>query len=110
MTLPSFKRTLAQSEQMKIALNPETEKQIRRAVKLGDPWALDELTEEICGDDSMLRSECGAIVVDEYRRRLSAMPRQEMRELYRRCYEELTDANKDWLLGEIVESIEAEQN
>ena len=38
------------------------------------------------------------------------LPRREMRELYRRCYKELTDANKDWLLGEIVESIEAEGN
>ena len=95
---------------MKIALNPETEQRIRRAVKPGDPWALDELMEEICGDDPMLRGECSAIVVDEYRRRLSTMPRQEMRELYPRCYKELTDANRDWLLGEIVESIEAEKN
>jgi hypothetical protein len=59
---------------MKIALNPETEKRIRRAVKPGDPWALDELMEEICADDSMLRGECSEIVADEYHRRLSAMP------------------------------------
>jgi len=95
---------------MKTALDPETEKRIRRAVKPGDPWALDELTQEICGDDSKLRREFSEIVADEYRRRLSAMPRQEMRELYRHSYKEPTDANKDWLLGQIVESIEAEGN
>jgi hypothetical protein len=71
---------------------------------------LDELTEEICGGDRTLRGKCSEIVADEYRSRLSAMPRQEMQELYRRCYEEQTDASKDWLLGEIVESIEAEKN
>jgi len=95
---------------MKTAFDSETEKRIRAAVKPGDPWALDELTAEICGDDTKLRGEFSEIVADEYRRRLSAMPRQEMRELYRGCYQELTDANKDWLLGEIVESIEAEGN
>ncbi len=95
---------------MRTALDPEIEKRIRRAVKPGDPWALNEITEEICCDDSKLRREFSEIVADEYRRRLSAMPRREMRELYRRCYKELTDANKDWLLGEIVESIEAEGN
>ena len=42
--------------------------------------------------------------------RLSSMSRQEMKELYRRCYAELTDTNKDWLLGQIVESIQAERN
>jgi len=96
---------------MKIALDPKIEKRIRQTVKPGDPWASDEMMEEICGDDRILRSEFSEIVADEYRRRrLSAMPRQEMQELYRRCYKELTDANKDWLLGEIVESIEAERN
>jgi hypothetical protein len=95
---------------MKVTLGPETEKRIRRAVKPGDPWALDKLMEEICGEDSNLRREFGEIVADEYRRRLSAMLRQEMRELYSRCYEQPSDANKDWLLGEIVESIEAEGN
>jgi hypothetical protein len=95
---------------MKTAIDSQTEKRIRQAVKPGDPWALDALMEEICGDDRILRGECSVIVADEYRCRLSAMSRQEMQELYRRCYEELTDANKDWLLGEIVESIEAERN
>jgi hypothetical protein len=33
-----------------------------------------------------------------------------MQELYRRFYKEPTDANKDWLLGEIVKRIEAERN
>ena len=46
----------------------------------------------------------------KYRRRLSSMSRQEMKDVYRRCYEDLTDANKDWLLGQIVESIQAERN
>jgi membrane protease YdiL (CAAX protease family) len=32
---------------MKTAFDSETEKQIRRTVKLGNPWALDELTPEI---------------------------------------------------------------
>ena len=95
---------------MKVAFAPEIEKRIRSTVKPGDPWALDELTEEICGDDSELRREFSEIVADEYHRRLSAMPRQEMRDLYRRCHKEQTDANKDWLLGEVVESIEAEEN
>jgi hypothetical protein len=95
---------------MKTAFDSETEKRIREAVSLGDPWALDELAQEICGDDSELRRECSEIVADEYRRRLSAMPRQEMRKLYQRCYKEPGDANKDWLLGEIVESIEAGRN
>jgi hypothetical protein len=95
---------------MKVAFNSETENQIRRTAKPGDPWALDELTAEICGDDTKLRGEFSEIVADEYRCRLSAMPRQEMHELYRRCYKQPSDANKDWLLGEIVESIEAEEN
>jgi G:T-mismatch repair DNA endonuclease (very short patch repair protein) len=47
---------------MKVALEPEIEKRIRRAVKLGDPWALDELTEEMCGNDSKLRREFSEIV------------------------------------------------
>ena len=51
---------------MKVALDPETEKRIRRAVKPGDPWALDELTEEICGNDSKLRREFSEIMADEY--------------------------------------------
>ncbi|MGD1088254.1 MAG: hypothetical protein ABR955_05960 [Verrucomicrobiota bacterium] len=95
---------------MKIALDPKTEKQIREAVKLGEPYALDELMTEICGNDPILRRESSEIVADEYHRRLSTMPRQEIQELYRRSYMEPTDANKDWLLGEIVESIEAERN
>jgi hypothetical protein len=95
---------------MKVALDPQTEKRIRHAVKPGDPWALDKLMEEICGEDSNLHREFSEIVADVYRRSLSAMTRQEMRELYRRCYEQPSDANKDWLLGEIVESIEAKRN
>ena len=95
---------------MKVAFKPEIEMSIRRAVKPGNFWALDELIAEICEKDPSLRGQCSVIVIDEYHRRLSMMPRQEMRELYRRCYKEESDANKDWLLGEIVESIEAEQN
>lgn len=95
---------------MKTAFDSEIEKQIRRTVKLGNPWALDGLTMGAHGEDRKLAGEFGEIVVDEYRRRLSAMPREKMRELYHRCYEEPTYANKDWLLGEIVESIEAGGN
>lgn len=46
---------------MKVAFNPETVKRIRSTVKPGDPWALDELMEEICGDDGELRREIGEI-------------------------------------------------
>lgn len=95
---------------MNDTFDTETEKRIRRTVKPGDPWALDELRTEICGEDRKLAGEFSEIVADEYRRRLSTMPRQEMQELYRRCYREPNDANKDWLLGEIVESIEAAGN
>jgi hypothetical protein len=95
---------------MKIALDSNLEKQIRKTVEIGEPYALDELLAETCGDDLILRRECAEIVADEYRRRLSAMPRDEMWELYHRCYEEESDANKDWLLGEVVESIEAKRN
>ncbi len=38
------------------------------------------------------------------------MPREEMRTRYNRCYKQETDANRDWVLGEIVESIEAGRN
>jgi hypothetical protein len=95
---------------MTIAIDKQTEKKIRQAVKPGNPWALDDLTEEICGDDGELRREFSEIVADEYRRVLSAMPRSKMQELYRQCYTVESDANKDWLLGEIVESIEAQTN
>lgn len=96
--------------EMNTALNQLTERRIRQTVIPGEPWALDGLVQEICGDDLELRREFSGIVADEYRRRVFAMPRAEMRELYRRCYREQTDANKDWLLGEIVEEIEAQGN
>jgi uncharacterized protein CbrC (UPF0167 family) len=95
---------------MKVAFHSKIEKRIRAAVKPGESYALDELTEEICGDDGELRREFSEVVTDEYHRLLSAMPREEMRELYRRCYTDESDANKDWLLGEVVESIEAKRN
>ena len=95
---------------MKTAIDSHSGKKIRQAVKLGDPWALDDITEEICGDDGELRREIGQIVADEYRIRLMSMPREEMRELYRRYYKDESDSNKDWLLGEIVESIEVTTN
>jgi hypothetical protein len=95
---------------MKIIIDPKVEKRIREAVKLGEPYALDELMDEICGEDPTLRREYGEIVADEYRRRLSTMSRHEMRGLYRRYFKEESDANKDWLLGEIVEGIETDLN
>ncbi|HUI06141.1 MAG TPA: hypothetical protein VL486_03975 [Verrucomicrobiae bacterium] len=90
-------------------MNAKTENRIRAAVILGNPWALDELRGEICSNDQEAEA-FAEIVADEYRRRLRAMPREEMLELYREFYENASDANKDWLLGEIVESIEAERS
>ena len=90
---------------MKVSLDSATERRIRDAVEPGDPWAVDELTEEICGEDPKLHGGVTEIVADEYRRRLSARPRQAARERERRCYKEPNDADKDWLLGEIVESV-----
>ncbi|MGO9584771.1 MAG: hypothetical protein ACLP2Y_00985 [Limisphaerales bacterium] len=52
---------------MKLALDPKIEKRIRLAVKPSKPYALDELMEEICGDDAILRGECSEIVTNEYR-------------------------------------------
>ena len=95
---------------MKTTFDSGTEERIRTTVKPGDPWVLDELTEEICGDNRELRGQFSEIVADEYHRRLSNMPREKMRELYRCCYKGQTDANKDWLLGEIAEGIEAHGN
>jgi hypothetical protein len=94
---------------MNMPFDSEVEKRIRAAVKPGDPCALDELLEKLGLDDDG-RTIVSEIVGDEYRRRLRAMPREQMLELYRRFYEDVSDANKDWLLGEIVESIEAERN
>jgi hypothetical protein len=74
-------------------MNTNIENEIQTAVKAGDPFALDGLTEKLCAD--------------EYRRRLGTMPRALMLELDRRFYENPSDANKDWLLGEVVENIEA---
>ncbi len=88
---------------------PDIQNAIRDAVKPGDAWALDELRKEVCTSDQE-REALSEIVAEEYRRRLDAMQREEMLEVYRRHYQNATDANKDWLLGEIVESIEAERN
>ena len=71
---------------MKAAIDTETGKRIRNAAKPGDPWALDEPAEEIRNDGRELRRLSSKTVADEYDRRLSTMPRQEMRAVYRRCY------------------------
>ncbi|MBU6409308.1 MAG: hypothetical protein KGR98_02870 [Verrucomicrobia bacterium] len=92
---------------MKAAFDAGIEKGILDAVKSGDQQALEEIAEEKRGGVVDPWREFGEIVADEYRRRLTAMPRQEMRGLYRRYYKAQTDAGKDWLLAEIVESIEA---
>jgi hypothetical protein len=94
---------------MNMPFDSEVEKRIRAAVKPGDPCAVNELLEELSLDDDD-RTNVAEIVADEYRQRLQAMSREEMLELYRHCYENASDANKDWLLGEIVESIEAERS
>ncbi len=90
-------------------MNANIESQIRASVSPGNPFTLDGLTEKFCAADAD-RVAFSEIVADEYRRRLAAMPLKQMLELYERCYKNPSDANKDWLLGEIAESIEAERN
>jgi hypothetical protein len=80
------------------------EKEIKSAVEIGNPWALDEVIEEVCGDHRDLANTVMEIVVDEYKRRLREMCQGEMLELYQRFYLDQSDANKDWLLGELVEA------
>jgi hypothetical protein len=81
------------------------EQQIRDAVEIGNPWALDELIEEVCGQSNELRGVVMQIVADEYRQRLRNMPRNELLRLYKEFYAEQEDSNRDWLLGEVVEEI-----
>jgi hypothetical protein len=94
---------------MRIQVDAGIEHRIRTAIKLGEPYALDELTDTICADD-VDRALLSEIVADEYRRRLQVLPREHMLELYRECYQDASDANRDWLLGEIVESVEADRS
>jgi hypothetical protein len=84
------------------------EQQIRDAVEIGNPWALDELIEEVCGQSNELRGVVMQIVTDEYRQRLRNMPRNELLRLYKEFYAEQEDSNRDWLLGEMVEEMLAE--
>jgi hypothetical protein len=91
---------------MNALIDPGMENRIRASVKPGNPWVLDGLRETFCSNDHE-HAAFSDIVADEYRRRLAAMPREKMLEFYRHLYEEAGDADKDWLLGEIVESIEA---
>ncbi len=93
---------------MEGAMSLDFEAEIRRTVEIGNPWALDDLIEETCGVDAELAGVVRAVVADEYIRRLAIMSPKEMNELYEEYYLEPTDANKDWLLGEIVESIRSE--
>jgi hypothetical protein len=81
------------------------EQQIRDAVEIGNPWALDELIEEVCGQSNQLRGVVMQIVADEYRQRLRNMRRDEVLRLYEQFYAEQEDSNRDWLLGEVVEEI-----
>lgn len=90
-------------------MDANTGKQIRAAVNPGNPFGLDELKDQLCPDDKE-REAFSEIVTDEYHRRLAAMPHEQMLEFYRQFYKNTSDANKDWLLGEIVESIEAQRN
>lgn len=94
---------------MNVQIDPLIERRILTATDLGNPFALDDFLAAACNDD-VDRSALTEIVADEYRRRLAAMPRKQMLELYRQFYEDANDANKDWLLGETVESIDAERN
>jgi hypothetical protein len=84
------------------------EQQIRDAVEIGNPWALDELIEEVCGESNELRGVVMQIVADEYRQRLRNMRRDEVLRLYEQSYVEQDDSNMDWLLGEVVEEMLAE--
>jgi hypothetical protein len=49
-----------------------------------------------------LASAVREIVLDEYQRRLTSMPREYALELYRAYYVAEADANKGWFLGELV--------
>jgi len=82
------------------------EQQIRDAVEIGNPWALDELIEEVCGQNNELRGVVMDIVADEYRLQCRKMSHDQVLQLYQDYYVEQDDANKDWLLGEIVEEID----
>jgi len=81
------------------------EKEIKSAVEIGTPCVLDDLIEEVCGDHTHLAGAGMEIVVDEHHRWLKGASRQAMLESYRKSYVEQTGANKDWLLGEVVEEI-----
>ncbi len=81
------------------------EKEIRGSIEIGNPWAVDDLIEEYCGDHGDLKMIVMQIVADEYRKRLRKMSREELLRRYQQCFEEQDDANKDWLLGEIAEEI-----
>jgi hypothetical protein len=67
-------------------MNAKTENRIRAAVIPANPWALDRLREVIRSNDQEGEA-FSEIVADEYSRRLRAMPREEMLELYREFYE-----------------------
>ncbi len=90
-------------------IDEKVKKLVRARVQPGNPFALDELLAKL-GLDDQDRAAIVEIMADEYERRLRAMPREQMLEFYRLFYENTSDANKDWLLGEIVESIEAERS
>jgi hypothetical protein len=92
-----------------IQLHLNFERDIREAVEIGNPWAFDGLIEETCSTDAELIGIVSQIVAEEYRTRLSGMTPDEMDVLYREFYLEASDANKDWLLGEVIEEIEFTQ-
>jgi hypothetical protein len=81
------------------------EDEIRRAVEIGNPWALDDILEDVCGQHGDLKAAVMEIVAEEYRKRLTMISRDELSKLYQECYVAQDDANKDWLLGEIVEEM-----
>lgn len=84
---------------------PCFECEIRRAVDIGNPRALNDLIEEMCDNRSDLIGAVGEIVASEYKRRLNQMSRDRMLKLYKEFYIEQRDANKDWLLAEVVDEI-----
>lgn len=85
--------------------NLNFEREIRDTVEIGNPWAIDEIFEDICGEHKDLKNVLMELIADEYSKRLSEMTIEKIEMLYREFFLYQTDANKDWLLGEIVEKL-----
>lgn len=81
------------------------EQEMRNAVEIGNPWALDGLIEEISGQSDDLKVVVVQIVADEYRSRVRKLPREEaLRPCREFCVDE-HDPSKDSLPGEVREDV-----